>query len=83
MEIIEEIALVVSKSLRKSRPCWDITRDVKAWSVDSRWVCVGMKNEAMRSRRIGGGAMEMEWLGSWHREKVVEKKYESFKLEQN
>lgn len=59
--IMEETALVMSKSLRKSRPFWDMTMDVKASSVawTWRWVCVEMKNEAMRSMTMVGGAIEV------------------------
>lgn len=86
-ETIEEIALVVSKSLRKSSPCWEITTDVNAWSVNWRRVCAGMKNEAIRSTRIVGVAMEVD--GFLQRTlasllaQTKNQKIQSFKLKQN
>lgn len=61
---MEETASVTSNSLRKSRPFWDMTMEVKAWSSAKtwNWVCVGIKNEARRSKKIIGGAIEIDLL---------------------
>lgn len=49
--MIEEIACVMSKFLRKSRPCWDMTTVVKASC--SCWICEEgiSKRQVIRRKR--------------------------------
>lgn len=51
----EEIALVMSKFLMKSRPWEDMRMDMNDDSVDLRWACEGVKRrKAMKITKTEG-----------------------------